>query len=161
MHEYRWNESTQTLTLSFLEIFQKFEKAITDYRIADFIEKVDPTNYMDASWIDYCSAFIKDTEKNIWVPYTSNNSDPIGFTLSEIQNFVQTLNEYLDYMGYRMRPIVEHPDTLVPLYRDENAKWASDFRKETIDYRRQLIDIYQKIYYHMLFSHSSKTTFSQ
>ena len=45
-----------------------------------------------------------------------------------------------------MRPIVEKPDIFVPLYRDENVKWAVEHKKNTEAYRQKLGFIYQEIY---------------
>lgn len=42
--------------------------------------------------------------------------------------------------------IVEKPDIFVPLYRDENVKWAVEHKKNTEAYRQKLGFIYQEIY---------------
>src|SRR5699024_12217933 len=45
-HEYQWDLKTQTLTLLFQVMYEKFQELLEKYAIPDFIGKVDPTNYM-------------------------------------------------------------------------------------------------------------------
>lgn len=151
-YEYHWNETTQTLTLLFMKYFNIFNQAILDYQINVFIEEIDPSNYMNLKWIENGNAFIKNIINKLLIPYSSDSIELTSFMLIQIQKFIRTLDKYIEYVGYNMRPITESPDIFVPIHRDENIKWAMHFEKETKNYRQQLIDLYQNIYHHMLFA---------
>lgn len=148
VYEYQWNTSSQTLKLSFMEIFNLFQQSLQDYQLPIFIEEVNPTNYMDINNLKKCDDYLKFTESNIWIPF---RQEPTCWMLQKIQDFTQTLQDYTIYLGTNMRPIAENPSFFVPMFRDENPKWALNFEKVTKNYRQQLIDIYQEIYRHMLF----------
>lgn len=147
--EFLWDTSKQILTLSSINMFNIFEDAIQANKIDAFIQNIDPTNQMNIENIESCENFLEYTKDNIWLPF---GKSAISWTLRKIQQFAQTLDDYTNYLGPNMRPIVERPDTLVPLHRDENPKWALEFEKETKNYRLQLISIYQEIYNHMPFA---------
>lgn len=152
-NELQWDVSSQTLTLLHAKMFQLLQKAITLYHIDDFIEKTDPTNMMNIRELERCNGFIVYTRDNIWIPFGQKS---ISWTLQKIQQFAQTLDDYTTFLGTNVRPMTEnHPDTFVPLHRDEHPKWELWFSKETINYRQQLIDLYQEIYMHMLYSPSN------
>lgn len=142
IYEYQWNSDKQKLTLSFVDMFNIiniFQQSISEYQIDYFLTKIDPTNRMHDESRKKCVSFIKYMELKILVLLEldpTSESDPI---LMKIRQFNQTLDDYTNYLGLRMRPIAELPDILVPLYRDENLKWALKFEEETINYRSQLI----------------------
>lgn len=146
IYDIQWNEALQELTLSFLDIFKIFNQAVHDYQIDGFIEKVDPTSIMNYEWIEVCDRFLKFTEEHIWIPFTQDLEKMNCKMLKMVQEFAQTLDEYTKYLGINMRPIEEKPDIFVPLYRDENVKWALEFEKHTRSYRQRIISIYQEIY---------------
>ena len=146
---YQWNTSSQTLKLSFMEIFIIFRQAILNYQLEYFIEEVDPTVHVNINNLEKCDDFLKFTETNIWIPF---RQESICWILQKVQSFGQTLQDYTKYLGTNIRPIAENPSFFVPLFRDENPKWSLNFEKETKNYRQQLIDIYQEIYRHMLFA---------
>lgn len=150
--EYGWNQSAQTLTLTFVEIYLRLNQAIQRYQIDKFVEETDPTDIMEIAWIERCEGFLEDIKSNIWTPYAPAGSDAPGVTIRKVQEFAQILDAYTTYLGLNMRPIAERPDLFVPLYRDENAKWAVAFGAKVLDYRKQLISIYQEIYTRMPFA---------
>lgn len=161
-NEYKWDSATQTLTLSFVEIFSAFNQAIHNYQIDKFVETVDPTNMMDIAWVEKCEGFLMHTKTKILCDFTPPIVDSHSFTIQAVQEFVQTLNDYLDFLGIKMRPLVKKPNPekpnpeesniFLPMYRDENVKWAMDFNEDVHNYRQKLISIYQKIYMHMPFA---------
>lgn len=149
VYEYHWNTLSQTLTLSFMKIFNIFQQALQDYQLHFFIEEVDPTNYMNINNLEKCDEFLEFTKMNIWLPF---GQESICWMLKKIQDFAQTLQDYTIYLGNNTRPIAEKPSVFVPLFRDENPKWALSFKNKTMNYRQQIISIYQEIYKHMLFA---------
>lgn len=151
-YEYEWSQSTQTLTLTFATIYMLLYQAMQRYEIHKFVEEIDPTVMMDIKWIEQCDDYLKDTESNIWKKFASTEVGMLGLTIRKVQEFAQTLDDYTKYLGINMRPIAECPELFVPLYRDENVKWALPFEAKVRDYRQQLISIYQEIYTHMLFA---------
>lgn len=90
--------------------------------------------------------FIEFIKEQIWIPFAPKLEVKTGRMLKMIQQFVQTLDDYTGYLGCNMRPIVEKPDIFVPLYRDENVKWAVEHKKNTEAYRQKFGFIYQEIY---------------
>lgn len=74
--------------------------------------------------------FIEFIKEQIWIPFAPKLEVKTGRMLKMIQQFVQTLDDYTGYLGCNMRPIVEKPDIFVPLYRDENVKWAVEHKKK-------------------------------
>ena len=152
VNELQWDASSQTLTLLHVKMFQLFQNAITMYHIEDFIETTDPTNMMNIRELERCDGFIVYTRDNIWIPFGQKS---ISWTLQKIQQFAQTLDDYTTFLGTNVRPIEKHPNTLVPLHRDEQLQWELWFSKETRNYRQHLIDIYRDIYMHMLFAPSN------
>lgn len=153
--EFQWDLDMQTLTLQFAKIFNIFNQAFTDYQIDYFILKIDPTNMMNFNWIEKCEKFIEYIRDNIYIPFSPSTTMNSGFMLTKTQQFAQTLNDYLKYLSLSMRPISDTKTyTAVPLFRDENPRWAINFANEVETYRKQLISIYEEIYNHMLFAHS-------
>jgi len=156
--EYEWNSTAQTLTLlPISSIFSDFSSKISLFKIDEFIESVDPTNVMDYEWVDKCDGFIKYIKSTKWIPFEQTPQNMSGMTIQKVQLFAQVLNEYVNYLGVNMRPIEEQPDLfipipLVPLYRDEDAKWACAFWEKVQDYRKQLASIYQEILFHIHFA---------
>lgn len=148
-YEYQWDTSSQTLTLPFAKMFLILNQAIHKYQITEFVEKVDPTNYMEDKWLDNCECFLKYITENIRNRFQQELK---SWTLQKIQEFAQTLNEYTDYLGIEMRPIAEQPNYFVPKFRDENIPWALNFAEKITNYRQKLISIYQEIYKHMIFA---------
>lgn len=151
-NEYEWNPSTQTLALPFVEIFLLFDRAIQTHQIDEFLKNIDPTGIMESDWIDRFEDFLSDTEAGIWVPFAPTGLEQPGTTICMVQEFAQTLDDYTNYLGKNMRPIAEEPNLFVPLYREENAKWALAFEKTVGDYHQQLQSIYEKICTHILFA---------
>ena len=147
-HEFDWDSSTDTVTLLYTKIFHIFNNAMIKNRINDFICEIDPDNFMRFDRVEACDFFIEYTKNNIWIPFAQ---EPLGWTIQKIQQFAQTLNDYTSYLGSHMRPIPSRSDIFVPIYRDEQAKWAIEFSNTVKDYRHQLIDIYTEIYKHMPF----------
>lgn len=157
-YEYQWDTTSQTLVLSFVTIFNIFNQAILDYQIDTFVECVDPTNMMEFEWLNKCKNFLKHTESSIWVPFGPSTVEKKGLVLQKVQQFAQTLVAYTEYLPLNMRPLdVNSVDRFVPLYRDENVKWALSFEKNTQNYRQHLISIYQEICHHMIFYPESTT----
>lgn len=157
-YEYQWDTTLQTLALSFVTIFNIFNQAILDYQIDTFVECIDPTNMMESEWLEKCENFLKHTESNIWIPFGPSTVEKKGLVLQKVQQFAQTLVEYTGYLPLNMRPLdVNSVDRFVPLFRDENVKWALGFEKDTRNYRQQLISIYQEICHHMIFYPESTT----
>ncbi len=148
LYEYKWNSATHTVTLLYIKIFLIFNNAMINNQIDNFICKIDPTNMMNFSWVETCEIFLNDTKKNIWAPFAWGT---LGWTLQKIQEFAQTLDDYTHYLGLNMRPIAEHPDILVPIFRDEQPQSAMQFSNSVGDYRHQLISIYTELYEHMPF----------
>lgn len=148
LYEFKWNSSTQTVTLLYTKIFYIFNNAMINNQINDFICKIDPDSIMSINWVETCESFLKYTKKNIWIPFAQN---PLGWTIPKIQQFAQTLDDYTRYLGLNMRPIPTRPDILVPIYRDEQLKQAIEISNTIKDYRQRLIDIYTEIYKHMPF----------
>lgn len=102
--EFIWNASRQMLTLSSINMFNIFEDAIKANKIDIFIENIDPTNKMNIENIENCENFLEYTKNNIWLPF-GKSAD--SWTLQKIQQFAQTLDDYTNYLGFKMRPIVE------------------------------------------------------
>lgn len=140
--DYHWNSSTETLTLSFREMFAIFDKALDDYSVREFIEKTDPINRIYDESVEDCEKFLNYIRDNIWVPFGKNS---IGQMLQMVQSFAQILDDYITYLGTHMIPLVDNPSIFVPIHRDENPKWATDFANTVYDYRKQLITVYDKI----------------
>lgn len=157
-YEYQWDIASQTLVLSFVTIFNIFNQAILDYQIDTFIECIDPTNMMEFEWLEKCENFLKHTEGSIWIPFGPSTVEKKGLVLQKVQQFAQTLDDYTKYLPLNMRPLdIKSVSRAVPLFRDEDVKWALNFEKETMNYRQQLCSIYQEICHHMLFCPESTT----
>lgn len=107
---------------------------------------------MNIEWIEQCESFLKDTESNIWKRFAPAELDVLGLTIRKVQEFAQTLDDYTTYLGKNMRPIAECPDLFVPLYQDENVRWALTFETNVRNYRQQFISIYLEIRTHMPFT---------
>ena len=132
--------SKETVSEKMLEIFAK---AIRDCRIKELIES-DPTVLLNDCLPDEADRFIKIIKDDIMIPF-SKNEDKIMY--QKIGEFTEVLYEYNNYLPKNMRLIIGKKNiTLVPLYRDENPKWAMQFEKETRDYRQKIIDKYSEIY---------------
>ena len=121
-----------------------FEKILREHQIDMFIDEIDPTNMMNDRWLDKYNEFIENIKLNILEPYEPIKPNKPNIVYLKIHEFVQELNDYMYYLGTNMRPI-EKSDWLVPLYRDENVKWAMSFNNEVENYRRKLISIYKEI----------------
>lgn len=146
IHDYQWDKSTETLTLSYLEMFNLLQDAISEYQINTFIEKIDPTNYLNFEWIEKAEAFCDYIKNKIISPFQHDSELVSSKMLDFIVHFVNDFNEYLTYTGRHTRPLAENPDIMVPIYRDENMKWAIDFNAKVEKYRKQIIFDYQEIY---------------
>lgn len=64
--KYKWESATQTLALQFGIIFNIFDYAVQNFRIVEFIERVDPVDRLNFKYIENCERFFKYTEENIW-----------------------------------------------------------------------------------------------
>lgn len=129
------------------DVFDFFNQAVLDYRIKLFVESVDPSSIMDIDYIEKCSKFIEVIKSDSWIPCTA---DAIAETKSIVQKvylFADVLNEYILYLGKNMHPAdqVQAPTVFVPLYRDEDVKWALDFGGRVQNYRQKLVSIYLEI----------------
>lgn len=153
-NEYQWDAETQTLVLTFQKIFDIFQQALLTYSVKDFIEKVDPSNYLDHTYVKKCEDFIEHIQDSIKTLFESSALENPGFSVQELQKFIRKLDHYIFYVGknVRLSDPTSSTDLFVPIYRDENMLAAAAFVKKTRNYRKQLISIYKKIYAHMIFS---------
>ena len=134
---------TQITTQSYIEMFNIFNGAILEYQIDSFLEKIDSTNMMNYTWIETCESFIKFMKSKIRIYFGQSIVIVKHVMFQKIQQFVNVLNEYTDYLSLNMRSLGEtRLDIAVPLFREENEKairWALNFDHETKSYREQLI----------------------
>ena len=92
----------------------------------------------------------RDVEK-VMDMFAKINVSPVTISKRHKIKYTQTLDDYTHYLGLNMRPIAEHPDILVPIFRDEQPQSAMQFSNLVGDYRHQLISIYTELYEHMPF----------
>ena len=158
-HEYQWDLKTQTLTLLFQVMYEKFQELLEKYAIPDFIGKVDPTNYMHLDWPDNLKDFSENVDNEILIKFSPFPFVSLGFTHQKIQEFAETLNSYNDYLSTHMIPLIADGDgkgkpgtmvSFIPLYREENVKWEVTFEEKTNEYRKKLCKIREDICHHML-----------
>ncbi len=114
--DYVWESSTETLTLSFRNAFIIFDKALDEYTVRQFIAEKDPMRGIDEECIENCENFNNFIHNNILVPFSEQSN---GKMLKMIHDFSKTLNTYIDYLGYNMKPVV-HPSIWVPNGRKNN-----------------------------------------
>lgn len=148
MYDYHWDTSTQTLTLSFVEMYNIFNHAVQSYQVDTFIEKIDPTVKMDIRWVEKCESFLGFINDKICIPFGQDLVNAKGKTFQMIQQFAQTLDEYTQYLGYHMRPIAEDIETMVPISRDEKMECYMEFIEKTKHYRWKSCSIYQELFHH-------------
>lgn len=151
-NECRWDRSEQVLSLTYISTFFLLNETLESCQLAYFIENVDPTNLMEDVWIEKCEEFQEMMQSGVEALPAPNKRNVQGFTLKKTQEFCQVLNDYTEYLGVHMRPIANTPETFVPLYRDENTKWAFSFAGKVQAYRERLETIYKEIYTHMPFA---------
>lgn len=114
--DYVWESSTETLTLSFRNAFIIFDEALDEYTVRQFIAEKDPMRGIDEECIENCENFNNFIHNNILVPFSEQSN---GKMLKMIHDFSKTLNTYIDYLGYNMKPVV-HPSIWVPNGRKNN-----------------------------------------
>lgn len=148
--EYKWIQSSQTLSMTFVDLYSRFVQALRYYHIITFIEKTDPTVQLKFDSVEKCEEFIQEFN-NLESPSQTELGAP-GFTMCKIQEFVRVLDNYTIYLGLNMRPVYENAAYYVPFYRDENTVWEMWFGKKVQSYRKRLCSLYREIYNHMPFS---------
>lgn len=148
MYDCYWDAFTQTLTLSFVEMYNILNHTIQSYQVDTFIKKIDPTVKLDIRWVENCEGFLGSIKDKICNPFGQDSVNANGKTLQMILQFAQTLDEYIQYLGYHMRPIVEDIETMVPISRDENMECYLEFIEKTKHYRQKICSIYQEISHH-------------
>lgn len=132
--------SKETVSKQMLEIYAN---AIKDCRIKELIAS-DPTVSLNDCLLDEAERFIKIIKDDLIIPF-SKYEDKMMY--QKIGEFIEILYEYKEYLPEKMRLLIGKKNvTLVPLYRDENPKWAMQFEKETRDFRQKIIDKYNEIY---------------
>ena len=153
MHDYQWDMSTQTLTLSFLKMFNTFNKAMSNYQIKYFIKAPVTSANPDYSWlrktispwIDKCDSFNEFVENNIIVPY-EQSTHKTGIMLNEIQHFTSELTNYSSFLKATIPPIVlGNRNPLKSSHWEEYSKWALYYTDQTQNYVQQLQSIYKEI----------------
>lgn len=149
MYDCHWDAFTQTLTLSFVEMYDILKQAMRSYQVGAFIEKIDPTVKLDIRWVEKCEGFLGFIKDRICIPFGQDSANTKGKTLQMIEQLAQTLDEYTQYLGVHMRPIAEDIETMVPIYRDEKLEWYMDFIEKSNHYRQKICSICQEISLHV------------
>lgn len=151
MNDYQWNTDTQTLTLSFVKMFNIFNTAMLNYQIKELIIK-NPiasacSDYswmhkINSPWVDKCDSFNEFVDHNIIVPF-EQSTDRTGIMLKKIKQFTSVLTEYSSFLRSTMPP---------PILGDRNSslweeyqKWSFYYTEQTQNYVQQLRFIYQEI----------------
>lgn len=118
-----------------------FKQTISDYRIYDFAY-TDPClslSYDLEMDVEYFIAVIKD---KLLLPFAYTQKEPLFVKINE---FIQALDAYNGYLSMHMCPNGIRMDTYVPLHREDNINWMSEFQNKTINYRKELNRIFGEI----------------
>lgn len=159
-YEYQWNQSTQTLTLSFVEMFNIFSIALRDYSIKYFITEFTPLISADLLWtrthnrelMTQCRNFCEFINANIIIPF---GPDPKpGITYTKIHQFTEALVRYASdlSMSYSLECITPRGDifNVFSFEKQENSIKYNLMQMEKS--HKELITIYQELCDHMFFS---------
>lgn len=152
MDDYQWDISTQTLTLTFLKMFNIFNKAISNYQIKDFIKAIAApiSDYawmhkINSPWVDKCDSFHEFVENNIIVPF-ERSTHKTGIMLNNIQQFTSVLTEYSSFLKATLPPIsFSNYNSLNHSLWEEYQKWSLYYMEQTQNYVQQLQSIYREI----------------
>lgn len=140
--DYVWEEDCDTFTLYSYEMLVCFYKTLSSSKIDHFIGKIDPTDLFD--W-DFCSGKIDEFHDNIQSEI-SDKYNSMSKTSQKIFEFDKVLDDYIEYLAHNTRPLPEKPNIAVPIYRDDNTQWSVSFSDNVINYRKNLIHIFQEIF---------------
>lgn len=123
-------------------IFDHFNQAIHNYQINKFIETIDPSSGFNSNWItENCDDFIIYIKKYDWRPYKSEEIKCTVKIVQHIDDFIQVLDDYTNYLALNMRPtdIFNESDDSVPINTN------LEFKDRVKNYRKKLCEIYNKI----------------
>lgn len=101
-----WVKEFETLMYK-ISIFDKsyvrpFFVNLEKYDVREFIEKVDPTNFIKDKYITSCEEYVDVTRKKYSKSITTSASEE--FT-KKVLEFAKVLNDYIDYLSHNMVPI--------------------------------------------------------
>lgn len=153
MNDYQWDMSTQTLTLSFIKIYNIFNIAMSKYQIKDFIMSHAAPASSDYSWmrkinspwVVKCDSFHEFVENNIIVPF-AQSTHRADIMLKTIQQFTLVLTEYSSFLKSTLPPInLSDHNSFNPSLWEEYQKWSLYYTEQTQNYVQQLRSIYQEI----------------
>lgn len=119
----------------------KFKQACDECRIEEFIQ-CDPTDRLHEDFIDVVDEFIPKIKEWIIIPYSKYQKESI---YKKIMEFTDLLYKYNEYLPFHMRPLI-NSKYFVPLHDDDDIKWALDFQKEVMNYRKLISNKYNEIY---------------
>lgn len=123
------------------DVFNFFNEALHKYNIIYFIEKVDPSSFLNFSWVDEnCECFLNYMNDQQWKPYNVKAIKHTMKIVNAVNNFVGILNKYCNYLALNMKSIdYRDPDVAVPKNRDPI------FTRRVYKYRRILCRLLQRI----------------
>lgn len=140
--DYVWGEDCDTFILYSYEMLACFNKILSCNKVDYFIGQIDPTTLFDWEiWSDKTEKFHDDIQSEICDKYNSKSK-----ISQKIFEFDKVLDDYIEYLALHTRPLPEKPNIAVPKSRDNDAKWSVSFSNDVINYRKNLIHIYQEIF---------------
>lgn len=141
----KWVKEFETLMYK-ISIFDKsyvkpFFVNLKEYDVREFIEKVDPTNYMMGKYITKCEGFIYKTKDKYNENITTSASEE--FT-KKVLEFADLLKDYINYLGCNMVPLeyVVKPEDypiLQKIYSLAEQEKSTDDADEANDIHSQII----------------------
>lgn len=136
---------TYDIKLNFVKIINLFKDAFFNFKIDSLIYKTDPSAFITEEALDFCEEFLEYINNNIWAPYAPENGEQLCFTLSKIQEFANTLNDYTTQLGFYLQPVFGEKTIFTPFPGKEK-----ELVSYSLDTRQRLDNLLSDIFAHTL-----------
>lgn len=130
-----YDNNSQTVTLSFLDDFEFLNETMSEFEIAYFLCKIDPSYYtgLDDEWIDRTSDFYEKSYNHLL------KDQPNSFFKELIYKFIKNVDDYNNFLGLEM---VYEPSRSKFFYKDYDE---AAFGERSLTWREKCRKSYESI----------------